>query len=808
VLLAALLISPLALRAQDSPPAAADATQPETEKRVPTTQEVKAAEAAAARKPQTVADFALNEFLELNRRGDAEARKLMSGYLDPRELDKGAQADLATLAVQLAEFLDKKKLVSPAVLEAIKLAPEATEHCLYYAARFNVTVPTSQPTSKPATGEGGESTEPTQVCHVRFVKQEDGLWRFGPQTTAKIRLLTLAQTEAADPAKVVTPEKTTKPPTATESGGEPSAAPQPSPVPKYFRSPQATMGSFLQAFDPKAQDRILPAECLNLSKRALSPQDAWSRSLALGVKCVLDRTLFIKVRTFPDNPDSSSPHPVVTVKNDLGEEVGFIRLEKTQDGRWLFDNATLDDLPDMVRAVWDSSPKVPNALEISLFETPELYVLGLVPEWALASWWILQIWQWIGLFLVIVAGVIADRIARAVLRALSRFTFDRLSKHTTTELKETSFRPIGIVLMGFLWSTLFPYLWLPAWLGTMLTTMTWFVIILAGIWATFRIIDILTSILSVIIDRRSSTFDDLLVPFVRKVLKILVTIVGVVYFFGRLYPEDVNKLLGGLGLGGLAFALAAQDTIKNVFGSITVMLDRPFEIGDWIKLEGVEGTVESVGFRSTRVRTFANSLISVPNGKLIEAVVDNFGRRQYRRLSCKLNVTYSTTPEQLESFCEGIRELIRRHPYTRKDMYHVYFNEFGAHSLDILVYMFFEAPDWATELRERHRLLTDILRLARCIGVDFAFPTQTLHLHNADEASPVDPNIPQRAANLAADIIGRSEAAAIAKITVPPPESIQPVAIPTDPQPVDEDYIKQRLGIVDELEPEKKKKGS
>ncbi len=820
-LLTAWLIGPLALRAQNDaqlePTPANDAATAEAvttdegppEPAQPTTQQVKAAEAAAARKPQTVDRFALNEFIELYKRGDAESRKQLAGYLDASKLAGADQAKVGELAYKLAEFIDRRKLVNAELLALMETGEPQAEHCLLRGAPLVQAdaLATSQPTT---TSAPAEPKPPEEICLIRFMKQADGLWRFGPDTVVRIPLLVVEAspkpptgtdtTASTDGTKPVV----TQPPPA---GDKPAVVPERPPVPKEFATVQATMRTFFRTFDPKLADKFTPADCLNLADRALTPQDAWAKSLARGVKFVLDRSIFVQIASLPDNPDIPSPYFYTSVANKEGEEAGAIRFERMPDGRWLISDGTLDQLKDMIRAVFDEPPKVPTAQELSLFTMPEIYILVYVPDWATQLWWFLELWQWIGVLAIIVFGVLADRLARILLRGVSRMLFNRLSKHTSIELRQTSFRPIGIVLMGYVWLSLFPLLWTPAWFGTLLTTTSYLVMVLAAIWSTYRIIDIISSIASVVLDRRTSTFDDLLVPFLRKFLKIVVTIIGIVYFFGRIYPDDVDALLGGLGLGGLAFALAAQDTIKNVFGSITVMLDRPFEIGDWIKLEGVEGMVESVGFRSTRVRTFSNSLISVPNGKLIEAVVDNFGRRQYRRLSCKLNVTYSTTPEQLEAFCEGIRELIRRHPYTRKDLYHVYFNEFGAHSLDILVYMFFEAPDWATELRERHRLLTDILRLSKRIGVDFAFPTQTLHLHNADEAPPVDPHIPPRAANLAADIIGRSEAAAIAKITVPPPDSIQPVAIATDPQPVDEDYIKQRLGIVDEPPPEKKKGG-
>jgi MscS family membrane protein len=219
----------------------------------------------------------------------------------------------------------------------------------------------------------------------------------------------------------------------------------------------------------------------------------------------------------------------------------------------------------------------------------------------------------------------------------------------------------------------------------------------------------------------------------RRGLKIVVIAFGVPFIAQNL-DIDITSLLAGLGIGGIAFALAAKDTVENLFGSVTVLIDRPFAIGDWVVIGDLDGTVEEIGFRSTRIRTFYNSVITMPNARLVNAAVDNLGARRYRRVKTMISVQYDTPPDRLEAFCEGIRELIRKHPYTRKDYYMVYLNEFAASSLNILLYAFHETPDWPTELRERHRLFVDVVRLAHRLGVQFAFPTQTLHLASVPAA--------------------------------------------------------------------------
>ena len=150
-------------------------------------------------------------------------------------------------------------------------------------------------------------------------------------------------------------------------------------------------------------------------------------------------------------------------------------------------------------------------------------------------------------------------------------------------------------------------------------------------------------------------FDDLLAPLLGKVIKVLLIIVGLISV-AEILNLPLASLLAGLGIGGIAIAMAAKDTIANIFGSLTVVADRPFSIGDWVKIKDVEGTVEHLGFRSTRVRTFYNSLVSVPNSILLTASVDNMGERRYRRFNTMLSITYDTPVEKIEAFCAGIRE--------------------------------------------------------------------------------------------------------------------------------------------------------
>ena len=260
----------------------------------------------------------------------------------------------------------------------------------------------------------------------------------------------------------------------------------------------------------------------------------------------------------------------------------------------------------------------------------------------------------------------------------------------------------------------------------------------------YRAIDIGVDVLARRADKTETKLDDSLVPLLRTTMRLFVTLLGILFVLQNL-DVNVSSLVAGLGLGGLAIALAAQDTVRNVLAGATIFADKPFEVGDWVIVDGVEGTVETVGFRSTRVRTFYNSLVSVPNGNLMNAGIDNMGQRRWRRYKTTLGVGYHTTPDQMQAFVEGIRAIIQASPGMRQDYYIVEFHGFGANSLDVLVYCFMDAADWNEELRTRHVLNLDIMRLAESLQVDFAFPTQTLHIAEMPGQPQQLPRIPDRA---------------------------------------------------------------
>jgi MscS family membrane protein len=220
---------------------------------------------------------------------------------------------------------------------------------------------------------------------------------------------------------------------------------------------------------------------------------------------------------------------------------------------------------------------------------------------------------------------------------------------------------------------------------------------------------------------------EMLFPLVALLLRIAVVLATFLALL-QLFEMNVATAVAGLGISGIAFALAAQDSIKSFFGSLTLIFDRTFYVGDLVKIGETEGTVESVGLRSTRIRALDDALMTIPNAELTTMHITNYGARRYRRFRTTLGVLYATPPETLEAFCAGITALIEAHPATRKEEYGVHVHTLADSAVEILLNVFFLTDTGQSEMQARESLTLDIIRLAKRLGVDFAFPTRTLHL--------------------------------------------------------------------------------
>ncbi len=219
-------------------------------------------------------------------------------------------------------------------------------------------------------------------------------------------------------------------------------------------------------------------------------------------------------------------------------------------------------------------------------------------------------------------------------------------------------------------------------------------------------------------------------PWIKKALIVLILVFGVLVAAQSL-GADVKAFLAGLGIGGLAFALAAQDTLSNVFGSVVVAIDQPFRIGETVQIGAHTGTVEDIGLRSTKLRTPQRTLVIIPNKTVASEAINNFSRMPQRRIEQTIGLTYGSKPDQLEALVNDIRALLRGAPEIHQEFIAVNFLNFGASSLDIQIIYYAADPDLkkASDLRERVNLA--VMRLVDQHGLSFAFPTQTIELAGA-----------------------------------------------------------------------------
>ena len=353
-----------------------------------------------------------------------------------------------------------------------------------------------------------------------------------------------------------------------------------------------------------------------------------------------------------------------------------------------------------------------------------------MPDWFTDSYLGIEVGQYIGLGVLVGVTILTYAVIAQVLKLFVRLRFDEADHAFWHEERERLGRALWALAVAITFLLGFPALDFPGVAEEIVHQLASLLGAVAVVMLGFEGVDIFTDVLKRRADLTESRLDDQLVPITNTALKVATLVIGMLFILGNL-GVNVTSLVAGLGLGGLAVALAAQDTFKNLLGGVTIFADRPFQVGDWVLVGDIEGTVEYVGFRSSRVRTFYNSVVTVPNARIVDTHVDNMGLRQWRRYRTSLGLAYHTTPDQVQAFVEGIRAVIRANPDMRKDYYIVEFTEFGPSSLDILVYCFIDAPDWNAELRTRHVLNLDIMRLAEELGVEFAFPTQTLHVASA-----------------------------------------------------------------------------
>ena len=252
-------------------------------------------------------------------------------------------------------------------------------------------------------------------------------------------------------------------------------------------------------------------------------------------------------------------------------------------------------------------------------------------------------------------------------------------------------------------------------------------------WFLMRLLDVAATQLHNVFKKRNDDMGQAMIPVVRKILKPILFVIVLIVALQNI-GLNVSGLLAGLGIGGLAFALAAKDTLANVFGSVAIAFDRPFKVGDLVKLDGEIGTVEDVGLRTTRIRTLDRTVISIPNAKVADTKIENYAPRDRIRMLATLGVQYDTTKEQLQYIVDEMKRCLVAHPMVWQEAFSVRFIGYGASSLDIEMFCYISTTDFNEFTGVQEELLTTFGEIIDRAGAQFAYPSQTVYVGKDSQA--------------------------------------------------------------------------
>ena len=558
---------------------------------------------------------------------------------------------------------------------------------------------------------------------ISLRRQADGRWLFDRDTVGRIPKL------AAEARKMLQERN--------KEAAALNVAPE-------VASPRATFRTFLRAYFRGDTPSVL--RCLDLAEVPAAARREVGELVAGKLCQVIFRHRSV---VYQDIPDSNYSDAYVWLSLPEGS-IELIRLPAgDRKGEWVFSRQTVRSA-DRLHLTFEGKPYHELLLSVStdrlrpdLWRSPELWLRERLPAWSQAdvspsAAVRVEAYQLAGCALLAALAFAVSRLgARALAAAAERsLALGGWEPPAGTALKRL--RPAGWLLAclavrsGVLLLDLDKTL-----LGLALTVLNPLVWVL-GAWALFRLMDLIGDISAARMgdSKRRVEVTEMLWPVGSLATKIALAL-GVVLHLMALFAWDVTAVLTGLGIGGVAFALGAQDSLRNLFGSFTLLADRPFVVGETVQIgEQGLGVVERVGLRSTAIRTVEDTVIVVPNSNLTTMNITNFGRRRFRRFTERIAVVYGTPPERLTAFRDGIRELILAQKWTRKEQFEVSVRGLTESGIEIEWIVYFDVTTRHEEVAAREALLLGCLRLADELQVGVAFPTRTVRLVTGDESAP------------------------------------------------------------------------
>ena len=507
--------------------------------------------------------------------------------------------------------------------------------------------------------------------------------------------------------------------------------PESIPADPDLRSPRAVLSYFLSAMELKNGDSDVTraTKALDVSELPELVRDERSQEVAVKLFTVL---------TYKDITPSKVPSGSTTSPLSIGD-VGPYGLYLEQTGpNWRFSKSTVRDLPEIFREIENSLSKK-EMRKLGEQTATWLTIRSYIPERLKGTTFILEDWHWVAALLtLVVAALLHVTLVFLIRKVLYKLIPSRLSDRPAKTIASIR-KPIFAIVFTSALQILLSTFDLQIDFYTFAITWTATIRILAIMLLSIRLIPMFTERLYRI-TTEGTVRDDILYPLVEKGAWLCIVIIGVVQILWT-HGVNVSGLAAGLGLGGLAFALAAKDTVENIFGAIAILIDQPFKTGDNISMSGITGTVEHIGLRSTRLRTPDNSLLTLPNSKIIASHVDNLGARTSVRVKTTLHLPLSTPPTSIEALCGGLRAILFSHPSCVRDSVVVHFNEFNSSSLGVLVQFNLTLQTWAEEQRKKEEIFLAFTRLLKELRLSLALPTQEILMTQlSPDPTPLDAN--------------------------------------------------------------------
>jgi len=259
-------------------------------------------------------------------------------------------------------------------------------------------------------------------------------------------------------------------------------------------------------------------------------------------------------------------------------------------------------------------------------------------------------------------------------------------------------------------------------LGELLDKIFLFLIILSFFWIILRIIDFVAHVFMHRAIKSDNKADDQLVPFLKELFKFIIYFIGFFVLLGYVFEVNALSLITGLGIGGIAIALAAKETLENLIASFTIFIDKPFTVGDLVKVDGIEGAIEKVGFRSTVLRSTDKTTLIIPNRAMIDGVLENMTRRNFRRVKFNIGIIYETEADMIKKIITEINQFLAQNPDTTDGV--ATFDSFADSALNIQILYLVENPDFNTYLKIKEEVNFKIIEIVHQYNSDFAYPTQ------------------------------------------------------------------------------------